>query len=119
MPKWAQTCKKTIVPGPTHTHDLKILSQSKADALRVEPLWLITSSYQGLGKSVLVRSQCKSHIMMFVHNFAYFAGIRSECHGHGHGVWGVGVGAWRALPYHPLNFRFSMGAAMAVGLKQF
>ena len=81
MPKLAQTCKKPIVPGRTHTHDLKILRQSKADALPVEPLWLITSLYQGLGKSALVRSQCKSHIMMFVHNFAYFAGIRSECHG--------------------------------------
>ena len=28
---------------------------------------------QGLGKSALVRSQCESHIMMPVHNFAYSA----------------------------------------------
>ena len=32
---------------------------------------LSSSSGQGLGKSALVRSQCKSHIMIFMHNFAH------------------------------------------------
>ena len=30
------------------------------------------------GKSALMRSQCKSHIMMFVHNFAYFASLAAK-----------------------------------------
>ena len=61
---------------------------------------------QGLGKNALVRSQCESHNMMFVHNFAYFAFLAAKKQ--------ETASKTVPEPYHHIISRFSMGAAMTV-----